>query len=1485
MQTWNQCPIPTSTVATPMAAAPTGYAAPNTNPMTYMQYPNQPIPSGYTAEQWAAAQQQNWASYQQWQQQYQQWQAQYGEKYQESIMKQYGQQAPPLPVTSQPPPPPPKDEKPPLPPASTVSSYGYSTALPPPPNGSNGGVKRPSISEIESDSAKKMKESNDEPSEAEKLFDAQFKQCEEQFNAWKLQNANHPDRDKYNQYVAQYTSWREKQIKRRELKRLKREQQKLAAAAKGDSEKKGIGTSLNAMSKQEQMAPASQVGPALPMQQPTLTATPQLSMTPMMQPADMTQAWAQWGQYTQPMATPMTPYMPPPMSMATMATPAQPNFSQPPPGFPPVNLSQPPPGFTQPQPSVNSNALPPPLSQPSVNTKLQPQQGPNYSQSNFNQPQNQQRAPRYSDNNQNQKRFNAAPPVNFNSQGGNFNNAGKRNNDFNPANMSGNQGNVGNSQETMDSHQGNKNNLNEGNDSQNRSDGSSKNRNFRNDNNKNDNFGNNNKFGNKPSTKSQEFNQNDLDFDSRGPQDMKNDSPNIGNRDPNNFNNGPNLKNRGPNNLGKDGPNFRNRGPNDFSNDGPNFGNKGPNNFSNDGPNFGNKGPNNFRQDGPNFGNRGPNDFEHGGPNFGNRGPDNFGNRGPNDFEHGGPNFGNRGPDNFGNRGPDNFGNRGPNDFEHGGPNFGNRGSDNFGNRGPNNFNNDGPNDFRNRGPNNFNNREQNNFGNDGPTNVRNQGPNNFGNNGVNNFGNRGPNNFGNRDFNNFDNDDANVGNRGDFDNVEPTFKNRDRNDFHHQGPNHFGIEDPRNLPNAMSNNAGNKGPNAFENNSPLEFNKGPNSKNKKGKNKNKIDSTIKEFSESLNDPVGMKGSNQSDFGMQSSQFELNFNPISNKICQDQDSNPDTQVTEKILPAEDEQALNANPEPSKQLNAAIVPTLEEPPTLSFSDDINLDGANDFIRPSFTEQRPLIADEPPINKSNFPSFDSENFNNALPLSGPREAQNQPPLAPPPTQKAIPSLLDLKIVPPPNMKIPPKSQLNCNDEDIPKSKNEFTAPAKVIDYAHSKRPIVTEFVEPIFVFDYKHGESHLNVPNLSADFKNWEENEENLSEYYEEMMRKLEAITPVTDTISAGEKSSSPDNKEEEKKNKSQNLKNIAPKISDLTTVRLSYDDILCSSSKLTEPLKIAIILRGPPGSGKSLIANLIKDKEVIQRSSTPRILSIDDYFLVKRDSASGHDKTEEMEYIYIEAMEPECSNHLVKTFKKDVTDGIFNFIILDNINEKIADYEEMWSLAKTNGFKVYVCEMETDVQICLKRNIHNRSEAEINRIIDYFEPTPSHHEKLDVTALLEEQTIEDFKSEDEQEVLKDDSEEKEDKSTNDDTEGSQVHTKEDKKWEKMEGEDKLDRLDGLKRKHENKPRSMEDFLQVPDNYNVNDSSGKKRIRWTDLEKQNQQETTQAVESDVSHTHENLAMDSTNEDNTLTSTKYISPRPRFQSKFNKKRLNKR
>jgi hypothetical protein len=53
-----------------------------------------------------------------------------------------------------------------------------------------------------------------------------------------------------------------------------------------------------------------------------------------------------------------------------------------------------------------------------------------------------------------------------------------------------------------------------------------------------------------------------------------------------------------------------------------------------------------------------------------------------------------------------------------------------------------------------------------------------------------------------------------------------------------------------------------------------------------------------------------------------------------------------------------------------------------------------------------------------------------------------------------------------------------------------------------------------------------------------------------------------------------------------------------------EDILMMPGRMTRPSKICIIMRGIPGSGKTHLAKLIKDKEVEMGGSTPRILNID-----------------------------------------------------------------------------------------------------------------------------------------------------------------------------------------------------------------------------------------------------------------------------------------
>lgn len=141
-----------------------------------------------------------------------------------------------IPSNVQPPPLPKEDTRPPLPPATTntyqftnmppphqnnlplfpakesnkimsqanVTNYPTNPPLPtsqpplPPETGENRenitAEKSNSNVISDSNSAKKLNLEDDELTETEKTFDAQFKQWEEQFNIWKQQNANHPDK-------------------------------------------------------------------------------------------------------------------------------------------------------------------------------------------------------------------------------------------------------------------------------------------------------------------------------------------------------------------------------------------------------------------------------------------------------------------------------------------------------------------------------------------------------------------------------------------------------------------------------------------------------------------------------------------------------------------------------------------------------------------------------------------------------------------------------------------------------------------------------------------------------------------------------------------------------------------------------------------------------------------------------------------------------------------------------------------------------------------------------------------------------------------------------------------------------------------------------------------------------------------------------------------------------------------------------------------
>eukprot|EP01121_Diplochlamys_sp_Union-15-3_P008172 TRINITY_DN2150_c0_g1_i2.p1 TRINITY_DN2150_c0_g1~~TRINITY_DN2150_c0_g1_i2.p1 ORF type:complete len:390 (+),score=76.01 TRINITY_DN2150_c0_g1_i2:55-1224(+) len=174
-----------------------------------------------------------------------------------------------------------------------------------------------------------------------------------------------------------------------------------------------------------------------------------------------------------------------------------------------------------------------------------------------------------------------------------------------------------------------------------------------------------------------------------------------------------------------------------------------------------------------------------------------------------------------------------------------------------------------------------------------------------------------------------------------------------------------------------------------------------------------------------------------------------------------------------------------------------------------------------------------------------------------------------------------------------------------------------------------------------------------------------------------------------------------------------------------------------PSKIVIIMRGLPGSGKTYMTNLFKNLEMKFFSNTSRINSIDDYFMeeVEKEVVDPETnvkvKTKVMEYKYEEDQLEAYSKSALKSFEKTITQGFFSFIIVDNINRKVKDFEQYWFIAKNAGFEVYVFETDCDPKECAARNIHGRTLEEIMKMKETWEPTPPHYKRLRLGNLLSE----------------------------------------------------------------------------------------------------------------------------------------------------------
>jgi len=108
---------------------------------------------------------------------------------------------------------------------------------------------------------------------------------------------------------------------------------------------------------------------------------------------------------------------------------------------------------------------------------------------------------------------------------------------------------------------------------------------------------------------------------------------------------------------------------------------------------------------------------------------------------------------------------------------------------------------------------------------------------------------------------------------------------------------------------------------------------------------------------------------------------------------------------------------------------------------------------------------------------------------------------------------------------------------------------------------------------------------------------------------------------------------------------------------------------SRPALIAIILRGLPGSGKSMIAQAMRDAEVEAGAPAPKIHSLDDYFMTEVEHVEVEDEEQpngrvlkrrkkimKTQYVYEAEMESTYKASLLKGLQRTAEERRFNCVI-------------------------------------------------------------------------------------------------------------------------------------------------------------------------------------------------------------------------------------
>ncbi|CAN7023515.1 hypothetical protein IGI04_023855 [Brassica rapa subsp. trilocularis] len=209
-----------------------------------------------------------------------------------------------------------------------------------------------------------------------------------------------------------------------------------------------------------------------------------------------------------------------------------------------------------------------------------------------------------------------------------------------------------------------------------------------------------------------------------------------------------------------------------------------------------------------------------------------------------------------------------------------------------------------------------------------------------------------------------------------------------------------------------------------------------------------------------------------------------------------------------------------------------------------------------------------------------------------------------------------------------------------------------------------------------------------------------------------------------------------------MPNASPSLAPTLSKVIDVSHLLKPPHRSTRPDHFVIILRGLPGSGKSYLAKLLRDIEVENGGSAPRIHSMDDYFMTEvekveeSDSASSNSGRsmrsvvkKVMEYCYEPEMEEAYRSSMLKAFKKTLEDGAFSFVIVDDRNLRVPDFAQFWATAKRSGYEAYILEATyKDPTGCAARNVHGITLDQVQQMAEQWEEAPSLYMQLDIKSL-------------------------------------------------------------------------------------------------------------------------------------------------------------